>query len=209
MEKERDYYEHLVKIMLQTRGVRFSVAEIEKKKDRNSIITIAFLSVYLVAWSIVTISFPEKFTTEHIKALSLISSVASISLLVISLFDYAAGRSVFAEKMLQNAFAITVVVREMERILSQGAPDYSRLAELAARYEEIIVGAGVNHESVHFRMWKFEKRDPANFFERAYLRIAKPIRRTAFLCWSSIFQIILVASIFAATSVIILRILYS
>lgn len=200
---EREYYEHFVKIMLQTRGVRFSVAELEKKKERNSIITIAFLSVYLTMWSLLVILFPDKFTSGGLKALSLVSSVASISLLVISLFDYAAGRSVFAEKMLQNAFSITAILREMERILATQNPNYQKLSELAGRYEEIIVGAGVNHDSSHFRLWKFEKKTPTNFLERLLLPLAKPIRRTAFLCWSSIFQIALIVVILSSTGVIV------
>jgi hypothetical protein len=196
---ERSYYEHLVKIMLTTRGVRFSVAESEQRKEKFSIGTIAVLSIYLAGWSLAASLFPDILTEFQARALGFISLVASVSLLVISLFDFAAGRSVYAEKMLQNAFAITEILREAERELAKEVPDFTRLSRLASMYEAKVSGVSVNHTSKDYKLWKLERRKPSNIFEACQIWVTSKILRCLAFTSAMFFQIVLVALIFALT----------
>ncbi|UWR80526.1 SLATT domain-containing protein [Phaeobacter inhibens] len=201
---ERGYYAHLVGIMLTTRGVRFSVAESEQRKEKFSIATIALLSVYLAGWSLAGSLFPEMFSSLQARALNLISVVASVSLLVISLFDFAAGRSVYAEKMLQNAFTITGILRETERELAKEDPDYSIISKLAARYEEVVHGVGVNHTSQDFKLWKLQKENALSRFQAVRIWIHSKILQVFSFTSAMIFQIAILFLIFASTIGVVL-----
>jgi len=201
---ERGYYTHLVGIMLATRGVRFSVAESEQRKEKFSIATIALLSVYLAGWSLAGSLFPEIFSSLQARALNLISVVASVSLLAISLFDFAVGRSVYAEKMLQNAFAITGILRETERELAKEDPDYSIISKLAARYEEVVHGVGVNHTSQDFKLWKLQKENALSRFQAVRIWIHSKTLQVFSFTSAMIFQIAILFLIFASTIGVVL-----
>ncbi len=196
---ERSYYEHLVGIMLTTRGVRFSVAESEQRKEKFSIGVIAILSIYLAGWSLAAILFPDALAELQSRALSFVSVVASVSLLVISLFDFAAGRSVYAEKMLQNAFVITEILREAERELTKEAPDYARLSILASTYEAKVSGVGVNHTSKDYKLWKMQRRKPSNKCEAFHIWATSMILNCLAFTSAMFFQIALVVLIIAST----------
>lgn len=196
---ERKYYSHLVSIMLTTRGVRFSVAEREQRKDKFSITTVALLSIYLAGWSLAASLFPELFSSIQTRSLSLISAVASVSLLVISLFDFAAGRSVYAEKMLQNALYITGVMREAERELAKQDPDFVRLRDLASQYESTLNGVGVNHSSMEYKLFRIQREKPTNRCHAARIWFTSVILITFAFASAMFFQISLLALIIAST----------
>tara|TARA_Y100000815_G_scaffold270541_1_gene295400 strand:+ start:643 stop:1278 length:636 start_codon:yes stop_codon:yes gene_type:complete len=201
--EERDYYQHLLGIMLATRGVRFAVAESERKKEKFSIATISILSVYLAGWSLAASLFPDVLTALQIRALSLVSVVASVSLLLISLFDFAAGRSVYAEKMLQNAFSITEIMRATERELAKDAPDFDLLSKLASEYEARVSGVGVNHTSRDYKLWLLQRRKSDRFFQSVSIVIATSILRSLSFISAMFFQIALLVIIFMSTAGII------
>lgn len=199
MSNERKYYEHLVGIMLTTRGVRFSVAESERRKERFSIATVAALSVYLAGWSMAASFLPELFSPFQSSALSFLSVIASVALLVISLFDFAAGRSVYSEKMLQNAFAITVLLREAERELAKDLPDYVRLADLASEYESVVTSAGVNHTSKDYKLWTLQRVKTESFLHAFETWVHMKFLRLSGFAAAMAFQIFLLLIISAAT----------
>ncbi|MBL3598050.1 SLATT domain-containing protein [Rhodovulum sulfidophilum] len=200
---ERRYYEHLVDIMLTTRGIRFSVAEREKRKEKFSIGVIAVLSIYLAGWSLAASLFPDALTETQARALSFISVVASVSLLVISLFDFAASRSVYAEKMLQNAFSIAEILREAERELAKGDPDYARLSILASTYEAKVSGVGVNHTSKDYKLWKLQRRSPSGWLEASQVWVTSKILSCLAFTSAMFFQIAIVVLIVASTCCIL------
>lgn len=203
-DSERKYYEHLVGIMLTTRGVRFSVAESEQRKDKFSIATVALLSVYLAGWSLATSIFPEVLSSIQARALSLISAVASVSLLVISLFDFAAGRSVYAEKMLQNALSIATIVREAERELAKQEPNFVRLRELASKYEATISGVGVNHSNIEYKIFKIQRQKKTKYYHVAVDWLSLIFLKTFSFASAMFFQISLLALIIVSTIGVIL-----
>lgn len=204
MSSESEYYSNLVEVMLKTRGIRFSVAESEKVKEKFSVATVALLSIYLASWSFAMGLFPECFNELQIKALSFISIVASISLLVISLFDYAADRSVFSEKMLQNAFSITKISRESERELARSDPDFKKLSDLAAEYEGIVSGAGINHNSKDYRLWLLRREKPSGVWQAFKLWLKIRLVTTLSFTYAMAFQLMLLICISLSTVIALL-----
>lgn len=204
MSSEFDYYKHLVGVMLKTRGIRFSVAESEKSREKFSVATVALLSIYLASWSFAIGLFPDFFNDLQIKLLSFISIVASISLLVISLFDYAAGRSIFSEQMLQNAFSITEVTRKCERELARPNPDYAKMSTLASEYEAIVSGAGINHNSKDYKLWMLRQERPSGFWHTCKLKITTVLLTTMGFTYAMAFQLLLLTSITLSTTAVLL-----
>ncbi|MET4329259.1 hypothetical protein ABIB80_005098 [Bradyrhizobium sp. i1.15.2] len=179
MSDEINYYKQLAEIMYRTRGCRFGAASSMEVKERWSVGTVAFLSVYLLAWSIFSMAFPEIITTKHASFYSAISAIASVALLVVSLMDYAFSRSVQAEKFQQNALQISVCMRELERELATAKPNVAKLAKIAATYERHISETQVNHTSMDYTHWRYDSAKPNGLYSSLWF----PVRRLLFRCW--------------------------
>ena len=203
MSEEKDYYKNLVSIMLKTRGVRFSVAENLKSSEKISIFSVTVLSIYITSLSIFTALFPESITESQGRALSLILVVASFSLLTISLFDHAAGRAVLSEKMLQNAFAITAIMREAERELAKEAPDFSVLEQLATRYETVVNASGINHTSLDYKIWNIEKTVPSDTWGKFTRLVRINLFRVFRLAGEMAFQFSVIALVLGSTIIVL------
>ena len=203
MPNEIGYYEHLAEIMYKTRGCRFAAASALEIKERWSVGTVAFLSAYLVSWSVILVSYPEVFNSKHAAFYTAISAIASISLLVISLMDYAFGRSVQAEKLHQNALSISICMRELERELASKSPDVAAMQKIAIEYERHISATQVNHTSMDFTRWTYNSAKAHGFVTIVWY----PIRRILFNIWfylSSMFMYV-----FLLTATIIPTIWYT
>ncbi len=135
VSRELDYYDNLAKIMLATRGSRFTAAHLLTNRDRFSVFTLAMLSIFLIGLSVVLLAAPDVLGSKGSKYFGTLSIVASVWILVITLFDYALGRGILAHQLHQNAIRITLVVREMERELAKPNPDMDKIRLLAEKYE--------------------------------------------------------------------------
>lgn len=199
MSAEIEYYRHLANIMYRTRGCRFGAASALEIKQRWSLGTIAFLSTYLIGWSIVLLAYPDAFGSKNAAFYNAMSAIASIALLAVSLMDYAFGRSVQAEKLHQNALSISKCMRELERQLASCAPNLSAMEAIAIEYERNIAETQVNHTSMDYTRWIYSSAKPHNFLTSIWF----PIRNLSFNVWfyfSSMFvYFLLVASIVIPT----------
>jgi hypothetical protein len=155
MSSEVDYYRHLVDIMGKTRGARITAAAGLIVKDRFSVLTVATLSIYMLAWSIAAISYPELFTAEHARFYSAIGAVSSVSLLAISLMDLSFARSARAEKFQLNALQISELMRHLERLLVEPTPSIDKMKVAAAKYELYIKQTAINHTSADYFRWLY------------------------------------------------------
>jgi conflict system pore-forming effector with SLATT domain len=187
MSSEIDYYTHLASIMYRTRGCRFGAASALEVKQRWSLGTVAFLSTYLIAWSIVLLAYPEAFTSKHAAFYNTMSATASIALLVVSLMDYALDRSVQAEKLHQNALSISKLMRELERELASQAPNLESMKAIAVEYERSIAETQVNHTLMDYKRWKYSSAKPIDFISRAWF----PVRRNVYDVWFYVSSMIL------------------
>ena len=103
----------------------------------------AFLSVYMLAWSVLTLAFPEVFSNVYARFYGAVSAVASVALLVISLMDFAQARGVLAEKLEANAIQIQGIMRALERELEKPRPSGDVVEKLAKSYVESILDTKV------------------------------------------------------------------
>jgi SMODS and SLOG-associating 2TM effector domain family 5 len=179
MSKEIEYYKHLVGIMYKTRGCRFGAASALEIKERWSVGAVAFLSAYVLSWSIVLLSYSEAFSSKHASFYTALSAIASISLLVISLMDYAFGRSVQAEKLHQNALEISACMRELERQLAAETPDVGVMERIATDYERHISETQINHTTKDFIRWNYSSAKPKGYVAGLWY----PLRHALFNVW--------------------------
>lgn len=160
MSAETDYYTNLVNIMLNTRGTRFTSAQLLTVRDRFSVATLAILSIFLIAVSVVSLVAPDAVGTSGAKYFGALSVVASVWILVITLFDYALGRGVLAHRLHQNAIKITKIARAMERELAKASPDVEALRQLAERYEDENAETEVNHSPSDYKIYLHSRQKP-------------------------------------------------
>lgn len=194
------YYEHLAGIMYRTRGCRFGASSALEVKQRWSVGTVAFLSIYLIAWSIILIAYPNSFNSQHATFYNAMSAIASIALLVVSLMDYAFDRSVQAEKLHQNALSISKCMRDLERELASQTPNVALMAAIAEEYERNIAETQVNHTPMDYTRWVYSSSKPNNFLTAVWF----PIRKRLFNIWfytSSMFLYVILVGIIVVPTI--------
>lgn len=199
MSQDLEYYQHLASIMYKTRGCRFAAAAALEVKQRWSVGTVAFLSIYLVAWSIILIAYPNAFSSQHAAFYNAMSAVASIALLVVSLMDYAFDRSVHAEKLHQNALSISKCMRELERQLVSQAPNFALMVAIAEEYERNIAESQVNHTSMDYVRWIYNSSKPNGFMASVWFAIRRVLFNAWFFASSMFLYVVLVAVIVIPT----------
>ncbi len=150
---ELDYFRHLCGIMQKTRGARFAGGQLLVMKERASLLILALLSIFLIALSVLLIADPSIAAADKIRSIGVVSVVASIAILTLTIFDYALGRGVLAEKLHENALLITETMRELERELAKAAPDLSVLHKCAAAYEKLNISTNVNHGAMDYSVY--------------------------------------------------------
>jgi hypothetical protein len=162
MSNEAEYYKNLVRIMLNTRGARFTSAQSLTIRDRFSVATLAILSIFLIGVSIVLLVAPEAMGTSGAKFFSTLAIIASVWILVITLFDYALGRGLLAHRLHQNAIKITKIARAMERELANPSPNMAALRQMAERYEDENAETEVNHSSSDYKIYLYSRQKPTS-----------------------------------------------
>lgn len=160
------YYKDLCGIMLKTRGARFIAASTLETKERFSVGTMAFLSTYLMAVAVWQIAIPGLFDDKTTQIYGAISVVASVSLLVLTLLDFAYGRSVKSEKLHQNAIKISMLMRQLERELQKPSPDVLNMQNLAAEYEKEIAETQINHTEADYQKHLLQRADRSTGWNR-------------------------------------------
>lgn len=176
MNTETDYYTNLVKIMLDTRGTRFTSAQLLTVRDRFSVATLAILSIFLIGVSVVSLVSPDTMGSSGAKFFGALSVVASVWILVITLFDYALGRGLLAYRLHQNAIKITKIARAIERELAQPSPNMQLIREMAERYEDENAETEVNHSPSDYKIYRYSRQKPKGVFTA----VLYPIRNFLF-----------------------------
>lgn len=158
MSTEIDYYRNLVKIMQKTSGTRFTAATNLTVRDRFSVVTLSVLSIFLIAVSVIVLAAPDLLEPSGAKFFGALSVIASVWILVITLFDYALGRNIMALRLHQNAIRINLRMRAMEREIEKTSPDLKTLRQLAELYEQDIAETEVNHSPSDYKIYQFSRQ---------------------------------------------------
>jgi hypothetical protein len=113
--------------------------------------------------------------------------------------DFAFGRAVQAEKLHQNALAISICMRELERQLASTSPNVAVMEKIAIEYERNISETQVNHTTMDFIRWTYSSAKPHGYIASIWY----PLRRVLFNIWfylSSMFMyLLLIAAIVVPT----------
>jgi hypothetical protein len=205
MSGEAEYYRYLVGIMLTTRGTRFTAAQLLTVRDRFSVATLAILSIFLIAVSTISLIAPDLVGTSGGKFFGALSVIASVWILVITLFDYALGRGILAYRLHQNAIRITKLAREMERELEKSSPDMDLIRALAKRYEEENAETEVNHSPSDYKIYVYSRQKPTGWFTTLAYPVRNFLFSTLIFCASVPSNLLVLLAVGGATSWYFLR----
>ncbi|HEV7246170.1 MAG TPA: SLATT domain-containing protein [Shinella sp.] len=166
--KTLDYYRYLAEnVMAGTRGARFTAARLLVLKERVSLVIQCVLTVLLIGVSVYLLAYPGVDETDA-RRLGLISTMSSVSILAIVLFEYALGRGLLASKLHDSALRATALMRTVERELAASEPSLTVLAQTAEAYEQENILTNVNHSAVDFTLHRYSRAKskcaPVNFF---------------------------------------------
>ncbi len=171
------YYRHLsTSVMFNTRGARFAASQLLVMKERASLFILSTLTIVLIGISVFLLGIPEAADVQTTRQVGILSAVASVAILAITLFDYAMGRGLLAAKLHENSLQITRIMRLVERELERPVPSLENLEKYASEYEELNIATGVNHSSIDFMLFKMSRRSSEcwaeNFVWRVYSFVA-------------------------------------
>jgi hypothetical protein len=178
-EDRLSYYRHLVTVMGRTRAARFGAADALQKKERISVSVVAFLSIYLLGWSVLSLSYPEWLTPDHSRFYTVVSVVSAAAILAITLMDQSFQRALKAEKFQANALQVSLLMRELERELVEPQPDFTRMSELASRYENYILQTAINHSPMDHLKAQLDHQSS----EKPLVNFALSLRASLFGIW--------------------------
>jgi hypothetical protein len=176
-DKTLDYYKYLAENVMQTtRGARFTAARLLVLKERVSLVIQCVLTVLLIGVSVYLLAYPDVGQNDA-RALGLISTMSSVSILAIVLFEYALGRGLLATKLHDSALRATALMRALERELASPEPSLEAMSQAAEAYEQENILTNVNHSAVDFTLNRYarakSKSDLVNFFYRARSIVAQ------------------------------------
>ena len=141
------YYRHLsTSVMFNTRGARFAASQLLVMKERANLFILSTLTIVLIGISVFLLGIPEAADVQNTRQVGILSAVASVAILAITLFDYAIGRGLLAAKLHENSLQITRIMRQVERELERPAPSLENLEKYASEYEELNIATGVNRK---------------------------------------------------------------
>jgi len=168
-QKTLDYYKYLAEnVMVGTRGARFTAARLLILKERLSLVIQCVLAVLLIGVSVYLLAYPDV-NENNARRLALISTMSSVAILAIVLFEYALGRGLLASKLHDSALRTTVLLRTIERELAAPEPSLTVLARTATDYEQENILTNVNHTSVDFTLHRYSRaKSPSGFVNFFY-----------------------------------------
>jgi hypothetical protein len=177
--KTLEYYRYLAEnVMAGTRGARFTAARLLILKERASLVIQSVLAVLLIGVSVYLLAYPG-IDEDNARRLGLISTMSSVAILAITLFEYAIGRGLLASKLHDSALRATALMRELERELAGPEPSLKVLARAAEEYEQENILTNVNHSAVDFTLHRYSRAKSdcglVNLFYRARSFIAQAI----------------------------------
>lgn len=168
-----EYYKYIASVVLPgTRGSRFKAAQLLVLKERASLFILSVLTIFLIGMSVTLLAAPNAVSGETTTSIGVLSTVASVAVLALTLFDYAFGRGLLAAKLHDSSLRVTELMRCMERELARDNPSIETLERLAEQYEKENISTNVNHTPLDFSIYKISRLKSdyilLNFLYRAY-----------------------------------------
>lgn len=155
--KTLEYYKYLTEqVMSGTRGARFTAARLLMLKERASLLIQSILAILLIWVSVLLLTYPNIDKVLSAK-LGIVSTMSSVAILAITLFEYALGRGLLAAKLHDSALRATALMRKLERELAGPSPSLEVLENTANEYEQENILTNVNHSTFDFTIHKWSR----------------------------------------------------
>lgn len=152
-----EYYKYITEnVIARTRGARFTAARLLVLKERTSLMIQAALAVLLIWVSVILLAYPN-LDEAATRKIGIISTIASVTILAITLFEYGLGRGLLAAKLHDSSLRATAIMRKLERELAKPQPSLAALEETAKEYEEENILTNVNHSAIDFALHKYSR----------------------------------------------------
>ncbi|KQM51517.1 hypothetical protein ASE69_20730 [Sphingomonas sp. Leaf208] len=142
----------LLRKMWQTKSARFNAHHRLERRHRISIGATSLLSCYLVAISLYQIVFESSISPIGIKLLSVTNIVVSVFLIMITLIESARNYGTEAERMRENALAISRLYNEFQALTTTEADQ--RRDRFASDYSGTLSDAQLNHKDLDRNLFR-------------------------------------------------------
>jgi hypothetical protein len=174
--KTIEYYKYIAEVVIPgTRGARFTAARLLVLKERASLFIQSLLAILLVCVSIILLTSPDNVDPNFNRQIGIVSTISSVAILAITLFEYALGRGLLAATLHDSSLRVTAIMRKLERELAKPAPSIERLEKWAVQYEEENIYTNVNHSAVDFTLHKISRAKSRWFLINLFLRLLSMI----------------------------------
>jgi SMODS and SLOG-associating 2TM effector domain family 5 len=183
MSKASDYYGQLATAMYKTRGARFQAAIRLRIREKCGNGIIAYLSLYLVALSVTSVTFSGRFTDADGRFIGVLTTVVSLGVVIFALLEYASGLGIRSERLHANALQISALMRQLEAELVRDPHRLWEMESLSEKYERAISETYVNHAEKDFKKFLLYKRQGKSIPEKLRLYFTRTIH--TLLYWSS------------------------
>lgn len=114
------------------------------------------LAILLIWVSVLLLTYPDV-SKELSTKLGIVSTMSSVAILAITLFEYALGRGLLASKLHDSSLRATALMRKLERELASPQPSLEALALTAEEYEQENILTNVNHSTFDFTLHKWSR----------------------------------------------------
>lgn len=146
-EEQEKHFSKLKCKMEKTAYIRFNLAERITRDERLSVLFSSVLTIYLICSSVALFASQNLSSSTLGQTVSLISIAASVSLLVVNLFDSAEQRTLCAREMRGSAQRLLSIASSIDIELKSATPDLTALKKSAMEYHDAIDRFGRNHQS--------------------------------------------------------------
>lgn len=173
------YYKYVTGVVIPgTRGARFTAARLLVLKERASLFIQSVLAILLVCVSVILLTSPDNVDPNFNRQIGIVSTISSVAILAITLFEYALGRGLLAATLHESSLRVTAIMRKLERELAKPEPSLERLEKWAIDYEEENIFTKVNHSAVDFTLHKISRAKSKCFVFNLFFRIASMLAQT-------------------------------
>jgi hypothetical protein len=155
--------------MRVTKGTRFNAASRLEGRDRKMALLVALTSALVIALTFVP--FAYQLPKVVIADLSVVTMLASVLILAVSLVQYSNNDAVIAEQHHRCGLEINEL---RGQLIARGETvDPAELHKFAEKYARILDKYSVNHDGVDFDQYRLEHPDVyrLSWIERLFIRI--------------------------------------
>lgn len=175
-------YDSLTARLWQTKGTRFSADERLRSKHKLSVFSLAILTLYLIALSIVDMLDPAFVPEQYQEFVPVMVLFLSVFILVISLIENSKGHLLQADKMHQCALEIQSLYHNLDLLRKNDKDSFEERKEILEEYNNILKKYPNHEERAYwiFRANNYREKD-INFWVITHPFFKMPVSKILLL----------------------------